>query len=246
VRVPDRHDLVHSARRAVLVERGEDRRVALVAEAVQLGAQVTAEAGVEGAGRFELAQHLEVEVEAPGRVVDDGELASLDLGRPVETAEQPVAGELDRELHPLASTRAREHGRVRALVRLRSVQALHRPAVDPERRLGAGRPEQLDAPPGPALRHRCRQAEPVGRPERAEAFTGLRRPVVERTGLLVGDAVDGPRQEQLVRGDRLRPDRLAEAHAGRREPLARVLGVPDQAVAAATPRSRLSPVSGEK
>src|SRR5579884_676026 len=110
--MPDRQHLVRAARGVVLVERREDGRIVLVAEAVQLCAQVTAEAGVERLGRLELAQHLEVEEELPGALVHERELAALDLWRPVEAAEEAIARELDGELDVLAAARGREHRRI--------------------------------------------------------------------------------------------------------------------------------------
>ena len=41
-------------------------------------------------------------------------------------------------------------------------------------------------------------AEPVRRPERAQALAELRRPVVERSRFLERDAIDRPRDQQLV------------------------------------------------
>ena len=51
-------------------------------------------------------------------------------------------------------------------------------------------PEQVDAPPAPLLGHRRAPAEPVRRPQRAEALAELGRPVLERLRLVPRDAVD--------------------------------------------------------
>src|SRR5262249_16553870 len=68
VRVADRRDLVCARPVVVLVERLEDRGILLVAEPVQLGAQVAGPAWLERIRRLELAEELEV-VEEPPRVL---------------------------------------------------------------------------------------------------------------------------------------------------------------------------------
>ncbi len=139
-------DLVRARAVVVLVERREDRRIALVAEAVQLSTQMAGPARLERVGRLERAQQLEVVVEPPRILVEQRELADDELGLSFLRAEEAVARQLERELDLLAAARVGEHGRVRALRVLDPVQPLHGAAVDPERRLRRRRPEQVDAP----------------------------------------------------------------------------------------------------
>jgi hypothetical protein len=227
----DRGQLVRARAVPVLVEAGEDRRIARVAEPLELRAQEAGPARVDALLALERPQRLEVVVEPPGVRVEDGELAADELRGVALGAEEPVAGELD-----LAVARERR-------VEVERVQPLDGAAVTPERRLAAGVPEELDDPvPAPGAK-----LEPVGRPERPEALAELRRAVLELLCLRPRDPLDRPGDEQLVGRVRLRIDPRAEPLRLLRQPGARVFQVPDQeATATASAAIRLSPVSGEK
>jgi hypothetical protein len=220
VRVADRAQLVRVRGVAVLVEGGQDRGVARVGEALELGAQETRPRGILGAG-LERAQRLEVVVDAPRAGVEARELAAAQLRRLVGAAEEPVARELDLPRRALDRRRGVER-----------VQPLQDAAVLPERRLAARVPQQVRRG-----RSRSAQPQPVGRPERPEALAGLDRAVLELLGLGPRDPVDRPRDLELER-EGLRVDGGAQPVAEPQEPLARVLDVPDQ--------SNDSPVAGEK
>ena len=109
-----------------------------------------------------------------------------------------------------------------------AVQPLQRAPVDPQRRLERRRPDQVDARPAPLLGDGRRKPEPVGRPARAEPLPRLGRPVVERGGVGERDAVDRPRNQQLVRLARVRVDPFAQALRRLRQAGAGVLRVADQ------------------
>jgi hypothetical protein len=229
----DRAQLVRAGAVPVLVQRREDRRVARVAEALELASQQAGPARVDALLGLERAQRLEVEVEPPGVAVEDAELAADELRRRLLLAEEAVAGELD-----LARAARERRGA------MERVQPVQRAALLPQRRLAARVPQQVDL----ALRRRRADAEPVGRPQRAEPLAECDRPVVERLRLLPGDPVDGAGDEQLVGRDGAWVDRSLEPPRELRKAGARVFELPDQGYAAATASraTRLSPVAAEK
>ena len=151
MRVPDRRQLVRVRRVAVLVERGQDRRIALVAEAVELLAQ-PARPGLVARLRLERAQRLEVEGDAPGLGVEAGDVAAQQLGRRVRRAEQPVAGQLDLQLDRARLGRRGEHG-VGPLAATARVEPLDDGPVAPQRGLAARDEEEIDALAAPLLGH---------------------------------------------------------------------------------------------
>src|SRR5206468_8197028 len=108
------------------------RRVRLVAEAVELCAQMTCPAGLERVGRLERAERLEVVVEPPGVVIEERERALLELGRRILPPEEAVARELDRDLDLLAAARFPEERGIGPLVAIDPVQSLEAAPVDPE------------------------------------------------------------------------------------------------------------------
>ena len=221
----DGRELVRRARVPVPVQRREDRSVLLVAEAVQLLEQLAGPALVEAVLRVgrERPERLEVVVEPPRLGVEARELAAVQLDRGLLPAEEAVAGQLDLERDRIAAGRAPHEHRVEVV----PVQALHRYAVEPERRLARRVPQQLDARARPRLRDGRAHAEPVRRPERSEPLAERRRPVVERLRLVVRDAVDLRADEQLVDRRRLRVDLRTQPRRGLREARARVLRVAD-------------------
>jgi hypothetical protein len=234
VGVADRAQLVRVRAVAVGVQPRQDRRVAGVAEALQLRAQEAGPARVDALLGLERAQRLEVVVELPRRRVEAPELAADELRRVPLVAEEAVARELDVAL--LAGP-----GRVE----VERVQPLDRAAVAPERRLAARVPEQVDA--RARRRRRRADAEPVGRPERAEALPGRRWAVLEPLRLLPRDPPDRAGDEQLVRRRTLRPDLRLQPLRGLGEAGAGVFEVPDQdETATASAAIKLSPDSGEK
>jgi hypothetical protein len=127
----ERRDLVGGRRVPALVQGGQDLRVGLVAEAVQLREQLAGPGLVEAGLHRQRAQRLEVEVEAPCVRVEAAELAPVQLDRRLLLAEEAVAGELDLELDPLPARRALQQRCVAVML----VQALRRATVQPQRRL---------------------------------------------------------------------------------------------------------------
>ncbi len=209
-------------------------------EAVELGEQPALPGGIEARLLDELAQRLEVPRHLPRLGVEQREAGAVQARRrarraqravvgrllpraagPVAAARervgqshQVVAGHLQLELHA-AGRRAERGGD--ALVAAAPDEPLHGRAVAVEQRLAAAVPEQLDRPPGPVLGDRGGEPEPVRRPLRAERLADLRRPVLERLRLRVGDAPGPLAHEQLVGGDRLRMDQRAQAARGLRD-----------------------------
>src|SRR4029453_16858723 len=141
----------------------------------------------------------------------------------------PVARNLDPELDRPGVGAARDH-HVRPLTVAAGVQPLNDPSVLPERRFAQRRPEQLDPATFPLVGECRSQAEPVGRPERAEPFTELGGPIVELSCFLPGDAIDGAGDEQLVDGAAVRTDGFEQVLRDLREAGAGVLAVPNQPI----------------
>ena len=225
MRVPDRGELVRVRGVAMLVERGQDRRIALVAEAIELLPQA-ARPGLVARLRLERAQRLEVAGDAPGLGVEARDLAAQQLGRGVRRAEHPVAGELDLQLDRARLGRGGEHG-VGPLAATARIQPLDDGAVAPQRRLTVRHEQEIDALAAPLLRHGHAGAEPVGRPLRPEALAGLRRPVRERLRLVPRDPVDRPGHEHGIRRPGLGIHALAQPRRHQLEAVARVFEVPD-------------------
>ncbi len=190
VGVADRRDRVDMGAVAAREQVGEDRprgrpagAVVLaprVAEPVEPGRQLARPGRVEIRLVHQRHQHGQVLRERPGLGVEARELAALEgeggrrerrpLGRRValRPAEQPVAGDLDRRLDPLAGPRALAQARVRAPELRAADEPLDRLAVEPERRLGVGFQQQVDRRAGPLRRHRRREPQPPRRPQRPE------------------------------------------------------------------------------
>ena len=229
-----------------LVERREERRSSPVSQNCSRRSRIApARLGVDALARLERAQRLEVEVAAatrPGRRRRARRAAARTAASC--SAEHAVARELDRERDPRRPSPRSCERRVRVV----AVEPLRGTAVEPERRLARGVPEQVDAPARPLVRHGRRGPEPVRGPERAEALAQLGRPVVERLSpRRSAIRSTGLGYEQLVERPRLRPDR-ARGAVPRPAPGGRACTRGGGSSRRATPRarSRLSPVSGEK
>ncbi len=208
VRVPDGRNLV--GRRAVpaRVQALEDRGIELVAEPVQLGAELARPGGIEPALRLglERAERLEVPVELPRAGIEQPDLAALDR-------HVLVAGELDLEARP----------RKRRVV-VPAVEPVQRAPVLPERRLASGLPQE----PGMLAFEVRLELEPPGRPARAEALARIERPVLEQLRLLPRDPPDRACDQDPVHRTQLPVDVLAEQGRGLRQPLPAVAVVADR------------------
>src|SRR5689334_1494753 len=208
-----------------------------VAEAVQLMEQLAGPGWIEAVGGvgLEPAEDVEIVVEAPGALVEAGDLAAVEDDRleggvgARELAEEAVAGELDAKVEALATGGAREQHGIRAGAVGAGVQALQRAAIHPERRLAVADPEQVDALAAPAVGDRGGDSEPVGGPERPEALAELAGAVVEPLGLGEVDAADGPGNEQLIRVAHIGVDEGADPVAHLGDAIARVPGVAQHA-----------------
>src|SRR5262245_47061794 len=214
------------------VQLGEKDRIAFVAEALELLAKQAAPSFIV---RFclECAERLEVEVEAPGFIVDERQLAPTQLGRLGLRAEHAVARDLDPELGRAGDGAPRDHG-VRPLAVAARVQALDNTAVDPERCLAERRPQQLDTPTAPPLGDRRPHAEPVGRPEGIESLAELGRAVLEFSRFLPRDAVDRAADDELVDLAAFRPHRGEQVVCDLEETRAGILAMPNQATLSAS------------
>jgi hypothetical protein len=197
VRVADRRDPVQvaGARREQPVE---PRAVAVERERVQLAQEQPRPRGVDGGLALERAQHLEV-VPLPPRVrVEAGELARAQRERGrralagLAEAERVVAGELERERHPLPAGRGGHELGARPHLARAGVQPLHRRAAEPQGRLSARVEQEVGPRARPPLRHSCGAAQPVRGEQRAERLAEDRRAVVQILGLVVPDPADRP------------------------------------------------------
>jgi hypothetical protein len=100
-------------------------------------------------------------------------------------AERVVARDLQCERDPLAVLRTLKQRRVGPDLARPRVQPRHRLAVQPQRRLAAGREQQVDARSRPVGRNDGGPAQPVGGEQRAEPLARDRRPVLEAPSVLV-------------------------------------------------------------
>ena len=206
--MPDGRDSVGRGAVPALVEPLEDRRVELVAEPVQLGAELARPGGVEAAVRLglERTERLEVPVQAPRLGIEQAHLAALDR-------HVLVTGELDLE------ARARKGGVV-----MLPVEPVQRPPVPPERRLASGLPQE----PGALVVDRRLELEPPGRPARAEPLARRERTVLEPLRLFPRDAVDRACDQDPVDRVHLPVDALAEERRHLRESLPPVAVMADR------------------
>ena len=140
-------------------------------------------------------------------------------------AEHPVAGQLDLERQALAALRLVEEARIGTLARSAGVQALERPAFDPELSLAVRDEEEVDPAPLPGLWDRRLDSEPPRRPEWAEVLSEPGLAEVEGLRLLPRDPIDRAGDEDLVGGDGLRVDHRREPLRGLTQARAGVLEV---------------------
>src|SRR5262249_36847794 len=108
------------------------------------------------------------------------------------------------------------------------VQSLDGASSDPERRLRARLPEQVDPLPGPVLRDRRLDSKPERRPRGPERQAELGGPVVDGGRPLWRDVTDGGTDEQRVGRAGLRIDERTNPPGGLSHPLAGVLAVEDR------------------
>ena len=209
----------------MLVERREDRRIALVAEAVQLLAQPPRPGLVARLG-LERAQRLEVEEELPRL----GSKSAMSQRR--SSAGSSFSPNMPLHASSICSSSGPGSAARASMASGRSPSppvlspCTMRP-VAPERGLAVRDEEQVDAAAPPLLGHRRAHPEPVGGPERPEALADLCRPVVERLRVGPRDPVDRPAHEHGVGRPRVRVDALLQPLRHLREALARVAEVAD-------------------
>ena len=177
-----------------------------VAEAVELGQQLARPGRiqpVDGVG-LQPAQHVEVVVKLPGLLVEARNLTAVEHHRldgavaPVHLPELAVACELDPQVEMLAAGGVLNQQRVGPRPLVAGVEALDRPAVDPQRGLAVGDPQQVDALSRPLRRHGGLHLKPEGCPQRPELLAQPGVAVGQRLGLIDRDAVDRPRHHQPV------------------------------------------------